>query len=970
MIHSECSCHKMVLLFSGLLFISVMLTSMGGTTSVNAALTEKCTRNCVARSKPVCGSDKRTYPSECHLKKRACVVKDLVKECNGPCKKVKGHSCCNIKRKCPKRFRSSGPVCGTNGVTYPNLCLLAIAICKEKGLKIKGESKCSDLEVTTQLPRPVTSEEAFCIDEKLGKQCSGECKTVNDVHCCDIRTRCPRVFKDSGYVCGTDGVSYVNQCELAKKTCRTAGLLIEKDYDGKCKSQGARPTSMSVKQTSPTGNEESVTEKIYCYDPELGKKCSGECKFVHGVDCCNIMQEACLSSLIESGPVCGSDNITYSNLCTLSRKACRTLESELRHSYMGACKTRNEETNLETLPQTDRTTLTQQQTPLGGFTDITTTASSTTVYRMLRTKARVQYTIKSQSAYRTTSPVYSRTEEVSLPLTTDARVYCNDPISGKYCPGECKSVSGVHCCDIRQRCPDELKETGPVCGTDLQTYINMCELARKICRTIWSTLQKLTNGACEEDSSYVIKLGNNSTQSPVFLRLESTSSSPTISTEGSAVSTTSTIRQLTSPTTSTQNISEMTVNTTVMGTTLSINNNINNISHCQDTVLGKDCMAECKFVSGVHCCDIIDSGCPQTFSTSGHVCGSDGLSYDNLCVLARMSCQTAGSTLVKVRYGKCDESSPVIKKQETKKKIVCVDEKRGKTCDGECKVVNGQHCCDIRRRCPNKLKKTGSVCGSDGRTYGNQCALARKSCREHGSPLHMAHKGSCKKASEKRPTNPRKLFPDVVAANRYDNNLPGEGDMTMPPFLITDLSIQRDRIEEDPCEVDCPSWDSPVCGSNMVTYKNACELKKIQCKRPSIRQLCDARCRLDDGRNCCMMMKKCHKSLRNSGTVCGSDGKSYSNQCDLFREACRSLDYNLQQLNEGPCPPDQPQTTKMKFSMIECLSTFHCPIELALAGEVCSDVGTTYQDECALRFDSCWGDNRNIGLDYIGRCKP
>ncbi|XP_071957397.1 ovoinhibitor-like isoform X2 [Antedon mediterranea] len=810
MIHSECSCHKMVLLFSGLLFISVMLTSMGGTTSVNAALTEKCTRNCVARSKPVCGSDKRTYPSECHLKKRACVVKDLVKECNGPCKKVKGHSCCNIKRKCPKRFRSSGPVCGTNGVTYPNLCLLAIAICKEKGLKIKGESKCSDLEVTTQLPRPVTSEEAFCIDEKLGKQCSGECKTVNDVHCCDIRTRCPRVFKDSGYVCGTDGVSYVNQCELAKKTCRTAGLLIEKDYDGKCKSQGARPTSMSVKQTSPTGNEESVTEKIYCYDPELGKKCSGECKF----------------------------------------------------------------------------------------------------------------------------------------------------------------VSGVHCCDIRQRCPDELKETGPVCGTDLQTYINMCELARKICRTIWSTLQKLTNGACEEDSSYVIKLGNNSTQSPVFLRLESTSSSPTISTEGSAVSTTSTIRQLTSPTTSTQNISEMTVNTTVMGTTLSINNNINNISHCQDTVLGKDCMAECKFVSGVHCCDIIDSGCPQTFSTSGHVCGSDGLSYDNLCVLARMSCQTAGSTLVKVRYGKCDESSPVIKKQETKKKIVCVDEKRGKTCDGECKVVNGQHCCDIRRRCPNKLKKTGSVCGSDGRTYGNQCALARKSCREHGSPLHMAHKGSCKKASEKRPTNPRKLFPDVVAANRYDNNLPGEGDMTMPPFLITDLSIQRDRIEEDPCEVDCPSWDSPVCGSNMVTYKNACELKKIQCKRPSIRQLCDARCRLDDGRNCCMMMKKCHKSLRNSGTVCGSDGKSYSNQCDLFREACRSLDYNLQQLNEGPCPPDQPQTTKMKFSMIECLSTFHCPIELALAGEVCSDVGTTYQDECALRFDSCWGDNRNIGLDYIGRCKP
>ncbi|XP_033108962.1 follistatin-like, partial [Anneissia japonica] len=149
-------------------------------------------------------------------------------------------------------------------------------------------------------------------------------------------------------------------------------------------------------------------------------------------------------------------------------------------------------------------------------------------------------------------------------------------------------------------------------------------------------------------------------------------------------------------------------------------------------------------VSGVHCCDIIDYGCPKSFTLSGPVCGSDGSSYSNLCVLARRSCQTSGSKLVKVSYGTCDKTSPIIEDESRPNtNVFCVDKKHGKSCDGECKVVNNHHCCDIRNRCPNKLKKTGSVCGTDGRTYGNQCALARKSCREHGSILRMAHKGSC-----------------------------------------------------------------------------------------------------------------------------------------------------------------------------------------------------------------------------------
>jgi len=93
-------------------------------------------------------------------------------------------------------------------------------------------------------------------------------------------------------------------------------------------------------------------------------------------------------------------------------------------------------------------------------------------------------------------------------------------------------------------------------------------------------------------------------------------------------------------------------------------------------------------------------------------CGSDGRTYQNLCLLncAKMRCpeQTAGVT---ARAGECDQS----------------DQKQDKT-----EVLKLPSGCFQGCECPKWLDYQ---CGSDGRTYPNQCLLqcAQRKCPDYYS---------------------------------------------------------------------------------------------------------------------------------------------------------------------------------------------------------------------------------------------
>jgi len=115
---------------------------------------------------------------------------------------------------------------------------------------------------------------------------------------------------DPSYLCGSDGVSYLNGCVYSQAQCKDPSLFV------------VNPGVCEVRDNNAT-QPEIVTEDVGIVSTSPPTEpASSEC-----------MDPFCPST---HSPVCGNNGITFSNMCQFTKAQCLTPGLELKHE--GRCK--------------------------------------------------------------------------------------------------------------------------------------------------------------------------------------------------------------------------------------------------------------------------------------------------------------------------------------------------------------------------------------------------------------------------------------------------------------------------------------------------------------------------------------------------------------------------------------------------------------------------------------------------------
>uniref|UniRef100_A0A6P7FT13 Agrin-like n=1 Tax=Diabrotica virgifera virgifera TaxID=50390 RepID=A0A6P7FT13_DIAVI len=208
---------------------------------------------------------------------------DMIKQ-NDPCRDKEclfGSRCtvnpdgrnatCICPDKCPNYgdHTTSRPVCGSDGVNYGNQCELQRAACSSQtNITIKFYGKCG-----------ICGENGPCSEHEC--QFGGTCiERAGTAHC-----ECPECPAEFEPICGSDGISYSNECKLRLEACKHRRNITVL-YRGPC----------------------NLCQGVQC---KFGGRCeAGEC--------------VCPKNCEEAGeePVCASDMMTYPNECELLKARC------------------------------------------------------------------------------------------------------------------------------------------------------------------------------------------------------------------------------------------------------------------------------------------------------------------------------------------------------------------------------------------------------------------------------------------------------------------------------------------------------------------------------------------------------------------------------------------------------------------------------------------------------------------------
>ncbi|OXB73938.1 UNVERIFIED_CONTAM: hypothetical protein H355_008233 [Colinus virginianus] len=342
---------------------------------------------CPRHLKPVCGTDGSTYSNECGI----CLYNrehhtNISKLHDGECKLEIGSVDCS---KYPSTVSKDGrtlvacprilsPVCGTDGFTYDNECgicahnaKMGTHVTKKHYGKCRQEIPDIDCDQyptrringskpLVRCPRillPVCGTDGFTYDNECGicahnvqhgtevkKSHDGRCKEkstpldctqyLRDTNNGEDITACPFILQE---ICGTDGVTYSNDCSLCAHNIRL-GTSVAKKHDGRCAEEVPK-LDCSKYRTSTLKDGRQVMACTMIYSPvcatngvtyasectlcahnlehrtNLGKRKNGRCEEDITKEHCRGIEQVSPICTMEYIPHCGSDGETYSNRC-------------------------------------------------------------------------------------------------------------------------------------------------------------------------------------------------------------------------------------------------------------------------------------------------------------------------------------------------------------------------------------------------------------------------------------------------------------------------------------------------------------------------------------------------------------------------------------------------------------------------------------------------------------------------------